>query len=72
MTRFLSAGAIARHHRTLDRLLEKRPSRHPQADIIRLLLLTGCRKSEILTLRWSEVDGAMLRLAEAKMGPRTA
>ncbi len=51
--------------------MEKRPSRHPQADIIRLLLLTGCRKSEILTLRWSEVDGAMLRLAEAKTGPRT-
>ena len=71
MTRFLSAEEIARLHRTLDRLVEERPSRRPQADIIRLLLLTGCRKSEILTLRWSEVDGDMLRLAEAKTGPRT-
>ena len=71
MTRFLSAEEIARLHRTLDRLVEKRPSRRPQADIIRLLLLTGCRKSEILTLRWSEVDGDMLRLADAKTGPRT-
>ena len=71
MTRFLSAEEIARLHRTLDHLVEKRPSCRPQADIIRLLLLTGCRKSEILTLRWSEVDGDVLRLAEAKTGPRT-
>ena len=71
MTRFLSAEEIARLHRTLDRLVRERPSRRAQADIIRLLLLTGCRKSEILTLRWSEVDGDMLRLAEAKTGPRT-
>ena len=71
MTRFLSAEEIARLHRTLDRLVQERPSRRPQADIIRLLLLTGCRKSEILTLRWPEVDGDMLRLADAKTGPRT-
>ena len=71
MTRFLSAKEIGRLHRTLDRLVEERPSRRPQADIIRLLLLTGCRKSEILTLRWSEVDGDMLRLVKTKTGPRT-
>ena len=71
MTRFLSAKEIARLHRTIDRLVEERPSRQAQADIIRLLLLTGCRKSEILKLRWSEVDRDMLRLAEAKTGPRT-
>ncbi len=71
MTRFLSAEEITRLHRTLDRLVEERPSRLPQADVVRLLLLTGCRKSEILTLRWSEVDSDMLRLAEAKTGPRT-
>ena len=71
MTRFLSAEEIGRLHRTLDRLVGEWPSRRPQADIIRLLLLTGCRKSEILTLRWSEVDGDMLRLAKTKTGPRT-
>ena len=39
---------------------------------IRLLLLTGCRKSEILSLRWQDVDLAVgeLRLADSKMGPR--
>ena len=71
LTRFLSAGEIARLHRALDRLVEERPSRQQQADIVRLLLLTGCRKGEILKLRWSEVDGAALRLADAKTGPRT-
>ena len=39
---------------------------------IRLLLLTGCRKSEILSLRWQDVDLAAgeLRLADSKTGPR--
>ena len=46
------------------------PSRTQQADIIRLLLLTGCRKSEIVTLGWQDVDGDMLNLADAKSGPR--
>ena len=41
-----------------------------QADIIRLLLLTGCRRSEILRLRWSEVDHDRLVLADGKTGPR--
>ncbi len=70
MTRFLSAEEIARLHRTLDRLVEERPSRRAQADVIRLLLLTGCRRGEILALRWAEVDGDTLRLAAAKTGPR--
>ena len=40
---------------------------------IHLLMLTGCRKSEILTLRWTDVDpeAGELRLADAKSGPRT-
>ena len=71
LTRFLSAGEIVRLHQALDRLVEERPSRMQQAEIIRLLLLTGCRRGEILKLKWSEVDGDVLRLAEAKTGPRT-
>ena len=70
-TRFLSVEEIERLHRVLDRLVEERPSRRQQADIIRLLLLTGCRRGEIVNLKWSEVDGDVLRLAQAKTGPRT-
>ena len=70
LTRFLSAEEIERLHRVLDRLVDERPSRRQQADIIRLLLLTGCRKSEILKLQWSEVDGDSLNLADTKTGPR--
>lgn len=39
---------------------------------IRLLILTGCRKSEILSLRWSEVDFdfGCLRLSDSKTGQK--
>ena len=71
LTRFLSTGEIDRVHRALDRLVDERPSRRRQVDIIRLLLLTGCRKGEIVRLKWSEVDGDVLRLADTKTGART-
>ena len=43
------------------------------AAALRLLMLTGCRRNEILTLRWEEVGLAAgaLRLAESKTGART-
>ena len=53
LTRFLSAEEIERLHRVLDRLVGERSSRRQQADVVRLLLLTGCRKGEILKLQWS-------------------
>ncbi|MCY3732072.1 MAG: tyrosine-type recombinase/integrase [Rhodospirillaceae bacterium] len=40
---------------------------------LRLLMLTGCRRNEIVRLRWDDVDRAAreLRLSDAKTGPRT-
>ncbi|MDE0004945.1 MAG: tyrosine-type recombinase/integrase [Rhodospirillaceae bacterium] len=40
---------------------------------IRLLTLTGCRRTEILSLRWDDVDrtAGVLRLRDSKTGPRT-
>ena len=52
LTRFLSLDEIRRLHRTLDEHLRNGPGPRQQAEIIRLLLLTGCRKNEILSLRW--------------------
>ena len=70
LTRFLSREELRRLHRELDRCAGTQPSRVQQADIIRLLLLTGCRKSEIVTMRWQDVDGDTLNLADSKAGPR--
>jgi len=39
--------------------------------IIRLLILTGCRQSEIRTLHWSEYRMGHLFLRDSKTGPRT-
>lgn len=40
------------------------------ADILRLITLTGCRRGEIVNLKWSEVDieGSSLRLVDSKEG----
>ena len=70
LTRFLSRQEIARLYKTLDRMVAKRPSCRPQADMIRLLLLTGCRRNEIVRLRRCEVHGATLRLSDSKTGQR--
>ena len=69
LTRFLSREEIARLHGVLD--AQTRKGDRQQADIVRLLLLTGCRKGEIMGLRWFEVHDDMLALVDSKTGPRT-
>ncbi len=74
ITRFLSREELDRLHRTLDRRVNAKritPSQRHQVDIIRLLVLTGCRKNEIVRLRRDEVAGNQLRLRDSKTGPRT-
>ena len=70
--RFLTREEIHQLGRVLD-AAETDGSIWPQAiAAIRLLLLTGCRKNEILTLRWDDVDrtAGELRLRDAKTGTR--
>ena len=44
----------------------------PAVAALRLLILTGCRRDEILTLRWDDVDfgAGELRLRDSKTGPQ--
>ena len=41
------------------------------ATAVALLLLTGCRASEITGLQWPDVRGNRLKLRDSKVGPRT-
>lgn len=66
--RFLSNQEIVR----LGEVLTRKADTHPlHATIVYLLLLTGCRLSEIVDLTWSEVKGGKLLLHDSKTGPRT-
>ena len=66
--RFLSTAEIRR----LGEVLARQETDHPQATaIIRLLLLTGCRKGEVITLKWRFYREGKLFLPDSKTGPRT-
>ena len=43
----------------------------PAFALIRLLALTGCRSSEIRTLRWADYRDGHIFLRDSKTGPRT-
>ena len=71
--RFLTEEEFRRLGRVLsDAAAEGGVSEHA-VSAIRLLILTGCRRSEVLALRWTDVDleANVLRLADSKTGPRT-
>ena len=71
--RFLTDEELRRLGRVLDEAETRRGISVHAVAAIRLLLLTGCRKGEILRLRWDEVDLERheLRLPDTKTGPRT-
>lgn len=69
--RFLSVAELARLGEALS--AAEHDGEHPSAvAAIKLLCLTGCRKAEILSLRWGHVDleNHCLRLPESKTGAK--
>jgi integrase len=66
--RHLSQAELER----LGRAIEGRREASPvHASALTMLLLTGCRYSEIVGLTWGEVKGQRLKLADSKTGART-
>ena len=66
--RFLSVDEIRRLGASL---LEYEAVGQLPAAVVRLLLLTGCRQSEIRTLLWQDYRKGHLFLRDSKTGPRT-
>ena len=69
--RFLSSVELTRLGQALSRA--EKESVNPLAiAAIRLLVLTGCRRNEVLTLQWDDVniEGGRLRLQDSKTGAR--
>jgi len=68
--RYLSPDELGRLGASLA--IEEAGGNRLFAAAVRLLLLTGCRKNEIVRLRWSEVNlaASRLELADSKTGAR--
>ncbi len=68
VARFLDTEELTR----LGRALDAHEARWPEAvAAIRLLALTGCRRGEVLNLRWRDIGDGVITLADSKTGPRT-
>lgn len=70
--RFLTSEELARLGRALDIAPGKGLATWHATVAIRLLVLTGCRRNEVLELRWEDVDfqAEEFRLRDSKAGPR--
>ncbi len=70
--RFLTPEELYRLGQALEAAPAERLASAHVAAAIRLLVLTGCRRSEILGLRWDDVDfeAGEMRLADSKTGGR--
>lgn len=70
LNRFLSVEEIRRLSRVLAQAEKEGPFQKQSADIVRLLLLTGCRHREITHLRWDMIQGDTIKFPDTKTGPR--
>lgn len=64
----LPIATVRRLWTGLDKLHDTMPD---ACDAVRLLLLTGARRSEILSLEWDRIVGPRAVLQDSKTGPRT-
>ena len=72
--RFLTPEELYRLGQALDMAPAERLASVHAAAAIRLLVLTGCRRNEILGLRWEDVDfeAGEMRFGDSKSGARVA
>jgi len=70
--RYFSAAELQAIGRVLGEMEEERVELPSAIAAVRLLLFTGCRLGEIMTLRWEYVDlqGRRLRLPDSKTGAK--
>jgi integrase len=70
--RYFSEGELQAIGRVLGEMEEERIELPSAIAAVRLLLFTGCRLSEIMTLRWEHVDlkAKVLRLPDSKTGAK--
>ncbi|MEW5772484.1 MAG: tyrosine-type recombinase/integrase [Thermodesulfobacteriota bacterium] len=71
--RFLSADELFRLGEALAELEHSGAVTGQMAAVFRLLVFTGARKEEVLTLRWDalDLDRGLARLADSKTGAKT-
>ena len=68
IARFLDTAELAQ----LGKALDAHEARWPEAvAAIRLLALTGCRRGEVLNLRWRDIGENAIVLSDSKTGPRS-
>ena len=70
--RFLTDTEYTRLGRVMDEVVEIGLASPMAVTALRLLMVTGCRKNEVLTLRWEDVDlqAGEMQLTDSKTGPR--
>src|SRR5262245_43126553 len=71
--RHLSPAELGRLGEVLRRAEVERTESPSMLALVRLLLCTGARLGEVLTLRWNRIDwhAGRVRLADSKTGPKT-
>jgi integrase len=67
-SRYLSVEEFKRLSASLDHFQPRFPN---VVNLLRLLMLTGARRGEIMTLRWNDIRDGVIHLRDSKTGPRT-